>query len=470
MKYLILPLWKRALIAIATVIVFFGVAILALYIRVLAFRKNYYEEIGEIPDHVDLENVSDPQPLQAIGRGIYDKNGDRVKLEGINFGNWLLQEGWMTVNSLGAKYNSKGAVVGYEETFQEEVYEAMYNNPNLTKQQVDELWEVYYDNYITEIDFANVKDIGMNVIRLPVYYRTFMEGDDEHLVMRKDAFKRLDWFLEMCQKYDLYAIIDMHGVVGGQSGFEHSGSRTADFWKNEIYIEQMCQLWENIAYHYEYERADLYETIAAYDLVNEPVDSNTPSTTRAQWRVMDRLFKEIRKVDSRHMISVECCWSFSSFPDPKDFGWDNVMYQIHLYNWVSDTFSQDSFYAGQDVTFAANNYKVPYLIGEFTFFKNENDWDRFLNEYDKRGWNWTAWSYKISVTGSWDSCWGIYVNPMKLPKGKLKLDLRTATYDEIYAEWSTLGTTQRPHKTGLLYRVLKRHFDEQHAQKTPHIA
>lgn len=97
----------------------------------------------------------------------------------------------------------------------------------------------------------------MNVIRLPVYYLNLMEGEDEHLVMRENAFERLDWFLEMCKKYGLYAIMDLHGVPGGQNSYEHSGTKIIGFGDNETYIEEMCLLWENIAKHYEYERTDL---------------------------------------------------------------------------------------------------------------------------------------------------------------------------------------------------------------------
>ena len=62
----------------------------------------------------------------------------------------------------------------------------------------------------------------------------------------------------------------MHGVVGGQSGNEHSGTRRTEFWTNEVYQKEMCDLWKNIASYYLNERKDLASTILAYDLINEP--------------------------------------------------------------------------------------------------------------------------------------------------------------------------------------------------------
>ena len=107
------------------------------------------------------------------------------------------------------------------------------------------------------------------------------------------------------------------------------------------------------------------------------------------------------------------------------------------------------------MSFSYNSYNVPYYIGEFTLFHNAAEWDKWLREYEKRGWNWTVWNYKMSSVGWWDNSWAMYVNRMNLKNERLKLDLRTATYDEIYAEWSAVGTQQRIYKTGMLYNVMK---------------
>lgn len=459
-----LPRKTRVLIIIGVIVGVIGIVIGALCINVSVFRKNYFTQL---PDKVDALNPTGNQPLRAVGRGIYDKNGNRVALNGIGFGNWFLQESFMTVNSIGAqlkkdgsfaKVNEQGIVEGYLETFQDEVIQIMNNNPNLTEQQVKDLWEIYYSNFIQEEDFANVKSFGLNTIRLPVYYRNFMEGvDDEHLVMRSDAFVRLDWFLEMCKKYGLYAIIDMHGVVGGQNGYEHSGTRDIDFWKNEIYQEEMCTLWKEIALHYKNDRPDLYETIAAYDLVNEPVDRNTPATTRKQIAVMDKMYQAIRQVDKDHIISIEFCWFFNVFPNPERYGWENVLYQIHLYNWTHEFISNDFFYWVQDLCHSVSAYDVPCLIGEFTFFNDEAEWIKWLNNYDERGWNWTIWNYKVVSPGWWDNSWGLYVRKLHLQDKeiKYKLDLSVATYDQIYAEWQLLGTSAGDYRAdGILARVL----------------
>lgn len=250
----------------------------------------------------------------------------------------------------------------------------------------------------------------------------------------------------------------MHGVVGGQSGFEHSGTRKIEFWKNETYQEEMCTLWTNIALHYKNQRPDLAQTIAAYDLVNEPIDRNTPNTTSKQWKVLDKLYRAIRKVDEKHIVSIGCCWYFYAFPNPQKFGWENVMYQAHLYNIVNEHISNEFFYWTQDLTFSFHPYNVPYYIGEFTFYDDQDAWVKWLDEYDNRGFNWTIWTYKCVSVGWWDNSWGLYVYKMDLKNNVLKLDLRTATYDEIYAVWSTVGTSETYTSTGGTMKAVKTHF------------
>ena len=406
------------------------------------------------------------ETYKAIDKGIYDLEGNLFQIQGINYGNLLIQEGWMSVNSLGpklnedgsyAKINSEGVIEEYEEVYQEELDLALKNNPNLNQEKINELWSIYYKSYCQEIDFQNIKEIGLNTIRLPMYYRNFLEGEDDKLVMKENAFEFIDYFLENAKKYDLKVILDMHGVVGGQSGNEHSGTRRTEFWTNEIYQKEMCDLWKNIASYYLNERKDLASTILAYDLINEPA-LDKKVTTKREWDVMDKMYKSIREVDEDHIIAIEGCWYFDSLPDPKKFNWENVMYEFHLYNWDNEKVSNDVYHTLHFFKWMTTNYDVPIYIGEFNFFDKKDEWIKWLNEYDERGLNWSIWSYKTISVGWWDMSWGIYVYKMNLRDEKLKLDVRTATYEEIKEVWSNQGTKETYKDTGVLKSVLEQHF------------
>ena len=179
---------------------------------------------------------------------------------------------------------------------------------------------------------------------------------------------------------------------------------------------------------------------------------------------MDKIYQAIRKIDKKHVITFEGCWYYSSFPNPKDYGWENVMYEIHLYNWTS--ISYDLFFAFHDFLFSFHDYDVPYYVGEFNFFDNEDQWVKWLNMFDERNYSWTVWTYKMASVGYWDNSWGLYVYKMNLTKDQEKLDLRTATYEEIYQDWSTQATDYKnddgsdKYSTGVMKRALDKYFNQ----------
>lgn len=446
--------------------------------------------IDQIPDHVELQ-PNELGTVVAVGRGLYDENGDRFDIKGINFGNLFIAEGWMTVNSVGAVYNDDGSfkkvneqgiVEEYQEIYQEEMDAILAQrvaNGDFTQSQLDALNDAFFYAYCTEADFRLIRDTGLNTIRLPMYYRNFMEGSDENLTMRPDAFEKLDSFLELAQQYGLKVIIDMHGVAGGQSGYEHCGTRDMDFWENENYIEAMCTLWRNIVSHYVDERPDLASTILAYDLVNEPTKRTEGGSGKLQWEVMDRLYDAIRQVDAYHVISIEGVWYPTSLPNPVDYGWENVLYQYHFYNWNHDKgIPNELYYSLMSGLYAHSDYEVPKFVGEFSFFDKQGQWAKYLGQYDDLGWGWTIWSYKIVSVGYWDSSWGLAVNKLNLQNDpgtpveeyRLKLDIRTASYDEIMAVWSAEQTNYagqegayKLYSDGALYNVLKTYFGEEFA-------
>ena len=423
------------------------------------YRSNYKYEAPATIVRNDGGNT-----IIASGKGLYDENGNLFEIKGVNFGNLFISEGWMTVNSVGpllnkdgsyVKQNKEGVVEEYEEIYQEEMDAILARR--FTDAQIEALNDAYFYSYCTEYDFEFIKSLGLNTIRVPMYYRNFLSTHDRYRLTDEELietinfetyafnFEEIDWFLSMAKKYDLKVIIDMHGAMGGQSGFEHCGTRDIDFWDNANYVDFMCKLWKRIAVHYISERADLSSTILAYDLVNEPTNRYEPGTGVKQWKVMDKMYEAIREVDKAHVISIEGVWFFVSLPNPSQYGWENVLYQYHFYNWTSNITPNWLFYDFMFAQLAFTDYNVPKLVGEFNFFGDKGAWLEYLPLYDEWGLGWTIWSYKTITTGWWDSSWGILVNKMWLLPDEngnvvLKTDLRTASYDEIYELWSNQHT------------------------------
>lgn len=84
----------------------------------------------------------------------------------------------------------------------------------------------------------------------------------------EDSFAMLDEVLGWCEKYRLYAILDLHTAPGGQSGIKcDDGLKSMPlFFLEEESMERSIRLWEEIARRYK----DRW-IVGGYDLLNEPV-------------------------------------------------------------------------------------------------------------------------------------------------------------------------------------------------------
>ena len=90
------------------------------------------------------------------------------KIKGVNLGNWLVLEKWMHPDLF---FGDKGL-------------EDEYDMAHLLPQEEAALrLKLHRDSYITERDFATVKRIGLDTIRIPVPY--FIFGDRPPFVERK---------------------------------------------------------------------------------------------------------------------------------------------------------------------------------------------------------------------------------------------------------------------------------------------
>ena len=375
--------------------------------------------------------------LSAVGEDIVDADGNAVVLRGTNFGGWLVQEGWMCPTD-------------QTDTLSTDM--TLYSR--FGKEKAEALIAAYQESWITEEDFKTVKELGLNVVRVPftymnVYHHLSDEGELLHpdeFTLREDPFERLDFALEMCKKYGLYLILDMHGAVGSQNGSDHSGdtSRTnlyAGTELGEAYREKTAELWALVAEHFAGE-----SNVAGYDLLNEP----TRASGATQWDYYDVLYKAVREADPDHMIFIEATWEPNNLPSPEDYGWENVVYEYHHYNWDYNNQSNKSFYTFKKLL--GNTHKVPSLIGEFNAWgdssrstgkRDQTDLEAnagVLEFYNGEGWHWTTWTYKVVGTLR-DSNWGLF-NASTLLKDVTKIDPETDSYEDILAAWSSVDTAE----------------------------
>lgn len=357
----------------------------------------------------------DYRKLSALGNVIVDERGNEVLLKAINIGGLFIQEGWMCPTDISAEY---GVGIPDHLTMLATLRERFgYDG-------AAELIEIYESNFFTESDFDNVSDLGFNAIRLPFAYFN-LENESGELT----EFDRMDWFVDQCDKRDIYLILDLHGAYGSQNAKEHSGDMSgANLFVNEENKEKTVALWETVAARYKNR-----DIIAGYDLLNEPSGVTGITNAFEQFPFYDDLYKAVRAVDPDTMIIIESVWEAKNLPDPSDYGWENVCYSYHNYNWGHDYDVENhiEFVDTKLASYAALEYEVPKFVGEFTCFNLEPVWEYTLRAYTEANISYAIWTYK--VTGN--SSWGAY----NLPNAA-KVDVVNDSYEEIAEKWAAVST------------------------------
>ena len=275
-------------------------------------------------------------------------------------------------------------------------------NKRFGKKKAEQLLDIYQNSYINKQDFDNVKMLGFNCIRLPFFYK-ILEDDDKPGVYKKRGWDLLDFAVSNCAARNIYCIIDLHGTPGGQSADHTTGQTGLDkFYKEKVYQDRTAKMWDAIARRYKNESA-----VAGYDLINEPYGAPSKESLL---KIYDRLYKTIRAIDKKHIIFLadRGPWhgGLNELPIPKKAGWENVVYQTHLYNFeewgVKAHKKLINDFAKEKIGGKKN---VPILIGEFHPWGDYNVWEMYLDMFNSNKWNWTLWTYKCSSKAG---DWGIY--------------------------------------------------------------
>lgn len=256
--------------------------------------------------------------LHTAGYDMVNEAGKKVFLKGVGLGNWMLPEGYMW------KFGAGGDRPRKIEKLVTEL---------IGEDKAARFWTAFRKNYITEADIKRIAELGFNSVRPALNSRLFITESDQPVFV-EEGFQLLDSLISWCRKYSLYVIIDMHGAPGGQTGqnIDDSPRDLPELFMGKKYQDQLEELWVKLATRYKDE-----PVVAAYDLLNEPLPVVTGAAEKYKHLLVPlykRLTAAIRKVDTRHMITLEGYdWSnnWSLFDKPFD---DNVFYQFHYYCWA----------------------------------------------------------------------------------------------------------------------------------------
>ncbi len=228
-------------------------------------------------------------------------------------------------------------------------------------------------NKYDEADFACLKAMGVDIIRLACSFDNFTDKVDGTGKIHEIVLEKIDQVCDWAEKYKIYLIIDNHN----SSTFDTDPHRS-DY---ELMWAQLQSFWSQLAPRYK----DRSEYIL-YEVMNEP---NCQSASKF-YKIQQDAIDLIRSYDTKHTIIVTCTnWSS---PDDlikmKPYKDPNLIYTFHFYDPERFTGQYGTFGRGEewqdlaDIPFPYDKARMPQLKGRSKGTYME---DYFKNVYPKEG-------------------------------------------------------------------------------------
>lgn len=178
-----------------------------------------------------------------------------MKIKGVNLGNWLVLEKWMSPAL-------------FEGTTAEDEF---YLPRQLSKEVYEARIKIHRSEYITERDFVRIKAMGMEAVRIPVPY--FVFGDREPFL---GCIEELDKAFNWAERYGLQILIDLHTAPMGQNGFDNGGICGVCKWQHyPEEVEFVLSVLERLAKRYGTRKG-----LWGIEVLNEPI-------TERAWKLMN---------------------------------------------------------------------------------------------------------------------------------------------------------------------------------------
>jgi len=165
--------------------------------------------------------------------------------------------------------------------------------------------------FMKKKDFENVKSMGADVVRLPIFFEFNCKKENGWKIPRY-IFNCLDNFAKWADELGMTVIFDFHNntVVGSHTP--------------EDIDEVLVPVWTQMA-----ERYKDYSEHVVFEIYNEPHDIDIQIWGKA----LEKTVKAIRQIDrKRYLIAGGADWnSFDALKQLPDFKDDRIIYTFHFY-------------------------------------------------------------------------------------------------------------------------------------------
>ncbi|KAI9917583.1 hypothetical protein PsorP6_012496 [Peronosclerospora sorghi] len=160
-------------------------------------------------------------------------SGDRHKMNfnqqvrGANLGGWLVLEPWITPTLF---YQFLSTQERYGDLAPEKTAMDTYTFCTaLGKDEANRQLRIHWASWVTEADLKEMAQAGVNSLRVPVGDWMF-NPYEPYIGCTDGAVDELDRVANLALKYNIDLLLDIHGLIGSQNGFDNSGMSTSVQW------------------------------------------------------------------------------------------------------------------------------------------------------------------------------------------------------------------------------------------------
>lgn len=183
------------------------------------------------------------------------------KVRGVNLGAQFIFEPWIA-ESKWSEMGCKG---------QKSEFDCV---SNLGQDKADKAFKQHWGSWVTKDDISQIKQCGLNTIRIPVGYwmkEDLVDRKSEHFP--KGGFDYLAQVCEWARDEGLYVIIGLHGAPGAQTpknAFTGQYASKAGFYTTYQYNRALEFLeWMATNVH----KDERFKSVGMLEVVNEPVQN-----------------------------------------------------------------------------------------------------------------------------------------------------------------------------------------------------
>uniref|UniRef100_V5E8S5 glucan endo-1,6-beta-glucosidase n=1 Tax=Kalmanozyma brasiliensis (strain GHG001) TaxID=1365824 RepID=V5E8S5_KALBG len=138
------------------------------------------------------------------------------KIRGVNLGGWFILENFLSPSVFSAAQQAGGSGASLPQD--QWGFMTTINNNAKALQILQQHWS----SFIVESDFAQIKSLGLNTVRIPVPHWAFTNSSSEPYLSGAEL-PYIDQAVSLAAQYGLDVMLDMHTAPGSQNGFDNSG-------------------------------------------------------------------------------------------------------------------------------------------------------------------------------------------------------------------------------------------------------